>query len=164
MIRQCMNYIFGMQSSRKHGRCALPSMHMLTVPVIIHRPFQDAVHAGTANIMCSYNRLNNSGACQNSKALNGLLKTELGFQGFVVSDWDAQPSGVGSALAGLDVAMPASSFWGANLTLAISNGTVNETRLDDMVTRYAFIPLSDLVVPQTHPRTSSRSMDGFGQG
>lgn len=70
-----------------------------------HRPFQDAVHAGTGNIMCSYNKLNNSGLCQNSKALNGLLKAELGFQGFVVSDWDAQASGVGSALAGLDVAM-----------------------------------------------------------
>lgn len=86
--------------------------------------------------MCSYNKLNNSGACQNSKALNGLLKTELGFQGFVVSDWYAQVSGVASALSGLDVAMPDSSVWGPNLTLAINNGTVNETRLDDMVTRF----------------------------
>lgn len=85
--------------------------------------------------MCSYNRLNNSGACQNSKSINGLLKGELGFQGFVVSDWAAQKSGVGSALAGLDVAMPTSTLWGDNLTLAITNGTVNETRLGDMVTR-----------------------------
>jgi len=43
-------------------------------------PFQDAVRAGTGAIMCSYNRLNNSYGCQNSKALNGLLKTELGFE------------------------------------------------------------------------------------
>lgn len=86
--------------------------------------------------MCSYNRLNNSQACQNSKSINGLLKTELGFQGFVVSDWAAQNAGVASALAGLDVAMPSSTVWGDNLTLAITNGTVNETRLDDMVTRY----------------------------
>lgn len=85
--------------------------------------------------MCSYNKLNNSEACQNSKSLNGLLKGELGFQGFVVSDWSAQSSGVGSALAGLDVAMPSSSVWGDNLTLAISNGSVNATRLDDMATR-----------------------------
>ncbi|KAF3764314.1 family 3 glycoside hydrolase [Cryphonectria parasitica EP155] len=98
-------------------------------------PFQDAVRAGSANIMCSYNGVNNSAACQNSKTLNGLLKGELGFQGFVVSDWDAQNAGVASALAGLDVAMPSSTVWGDNLTLAISNGTVNETRLDDMVTR-----------------------------
>lgn len=31
--------------------------------------------------MCSYNRVNNSYACQNSKTINGILKTELGFQG-----------------------------------------------------------------------------------
>jgi beta-glucosidase-like glycosyl hydrolase len=31
--------------------------------------------------MCSYQRVNNSYGCQNSKTLNGLLKTELGFQG-----------------------------------------------------------------------------------
>lgn len=102
---------------------------------IFPRPFQDAVRAGTASIMCSYNKVNNSAACQNSKTLNGLLKEELGFQGFVVSDWDAQNAGVASANAGLDVAMPASTLWGDNLTLAITNGTVNETRLDDMVTR-----------------------------
>jgi beta-glucosidase len=69
-------------------------------------PFQDAVRAGAASVMCSYNRVNNSYACQNSKMLNGLLKTELGFQGFVVSDWGAQHSGVASAQAGLDMAMP----------------------------------------------------------
>lgn len=53
-------------------------------------PFADAVHAGAGSIMCSYNRLNNSYSCQNSKLLNGILKTELGFEGFVVSDWGAQ--------------------------------------------------------------------------
>lgn len=44
-------------------------------------PFAEAVRAGTASIMCSYQRINNSYGCQNSKTLNGLLKTELGFQG-----------------------------------------------------------------------------------
>lgn len=46
-------------------------------------PFQDAVRAGSGNIMCSYNRVNNSYGCANSKTLNGLLKSELGFNGFV---------------------------------------------------------------------------------
>ena len=61
--------------------------------------------------MCSYQRVNNSYGCANSKILNGLLKTELGFQGFVVSDWFAQHAGYASALAGLDMAMP-NSFGG----------------------------------------------------
>lgn len=48
-------------------------------------PFANAVHAGSASIMCSYNRINGSYGCQNSKAPNGLLKDELGFQGYVMS-------------------------------------------------------------------------------
>ena len=42
--------------------------------------FQDAIRAGAGSIMCSYNQLNGSYGCQNSKALNGLLKGELGFK------------------------------------------------------------------------------------
>ena len=53
-------------------------------------PFQDAVHAGAGCIMSSYNRINNSYACENSKTQNGVLKTELGFEGFVLSDWGGQ--------------------------------------------------------------------------
>ncbi|PHH81329.1 hypothetical protein CDD82_1030 [Ophiocordyceps australis] len=99
-------------------------------------PFQDAVRAGTGNVMCSYQRINNSYGCANSKTLNGLLKTELGFQGFVVSDWDAQHAGTASALAGLDMAMPhGDSYWGKKLVEAVNNGSVPESRIDDMATR-----------------------------
>lgn len=86
--------------------------------------------------MCSYNRVNNSYGCGNSYNLNHLLKTELGFQGFVVSDWAAQHAGVATALAGLDMVMPYSAtYWGDNLTLAVANGSVGAARLDDMATR-----------------------------
>jgi beta-glucosidase len=44
-------------------------------------------------------------------------------------------SGVASALAGLDMTMPDTGYWGRNLTTAIQNGTVPESRLDDMATR-----------------------------
>lgn len=82
--------------------------------------------------MCSYNQVNNSQACQNSYLQNYLLKGELGFQGHVVSDWLGTHSGVASVLAGLDVTMPGDStayhsdgsFYGANLTIAVLNGTV----------------------------------------
>ncbi|EPE09840.1 glycoside hydrolase family 3 protein [Ophiostoma piceae UAMH 11346] len=99
-------------------------------------PFQDAIHAGAASVMCSYNRLNNSHACQNSKLLNGLLKEELGFQGFVMSDWYALSAGYQAADAGLDVVMPnGDGFWGDNLTLSVTNGSLAESRVDDMAIR-----------------------------
>ena len=100
-------------------------------------PFADAVKAGAGNIMCSYNRVNNSYGCQNSKLLNGVLKEELGFQGFVVSDWGALHAGYAAAEAGLDMVMPSAGiFWGKNLTASINNGSMAESVLDNMATRY----------------------------
>lgn len=49
--------------------------------------FAEAVRAGTSSVMSSYNIINGTHGSANSDALNGLLKTELNFQGFVVSDW-----------------------------------------------------------------------------
>ncbi|KAL8410092.1 hypothetical protein RB594_008253 [Gaeumannomyces avenae] len=99
-------------------------------------PFQDAVHAGTGSVMCSYQRINNSYGCSNSKTMNGLLKTELGFQGHVVSDWNAQHAGVATALAGLDLTMPDDGkFWGPKLIEAVQNGSVPEARATDMAIR-----------------------------
>lgn len=48
-------------------------------------PFAEAVRAGVASVMCSYNMINGSYGCQNSWALNGVLKEELGFQGYVMA-------------------------------------------------------------------------------
>ncbi|OAT09586.1 beta-glucosidase [Blastomyces gilchristii SLH14081] len=106
-------------------------------------PFAESVRAGVASVMCAYQMVNNSYACQNSLILNGILKDELGFQGFVQSDWLAQRSGVASALAGLDVSMPGDglgwadgiSLWGHHLTQAVLNTSVPMDRLNDMATR-----------------------------
>jgi beta-glucosidase len=54
-----------------------------TIHEIYMWPFANAVHAKAASFMCSYQRINGSYGCQNSKSQNGLLKTELGFQGYV---------------------------------------------------------------------------------
>jgi beta-glucosidase-like glycosyl hydrolase len=106
-------------------------------------PFAESVRAGVGSIMCSYQMVNNSYACGNSKILNGILKDELGFQGFVQSDWLAQRGGVSSALAGLDITMPGdgwrladgNSYWGSHLTKAVLNGSLPIERINDMATR-----------------------------
>jgi beta-glucosidase len=105
-------------------------------------PFVDSVRAGVGSVMCSYNQVNNSYGCSNSYTMNKLLKSELGFQGFIMSDWGAHHSGVGDALAGLDMSMPGDvllgspySYWGTNLTISVLNGTIPEWRVDDMAVR-----------------------------
>ncbi|KAG6001288.1 hypothetical protein E4U21_004525 [Claviceps maximensis] len=134
-------------------------------------PFVDAIKAGVGSIMCSYNQVNNSYSCQNSKLLNGILKGELGFQGFVMSDWQAQHSGAPAAVAGLDMSMPGDtlfntgvSYWGANLTLAVINGTVPAYRIDDMAMRImaAWFKVGNTVGQQIPTSFSSWTRDTYG--
>ncbi|KAL4912659.1 glycoside hydrolase superfamily [Aspergillus aurantiobrunneus] len=106
-------------------------------------PFYDAVKADVASIMCSYNKVNGTWACENDAILNDLLKGQLGFRGHVLSDWNAQHSTAFSANSGLDMTMPGSDlneppgsiYWGENLAAAIEQGDVPQERLDDMVLR-----------------------------
>lgn len=105
-------------------------------------PFAEAVKAGTSSILCSYNRLNQTHSCENSDLLNRILKEELGFEGYVMSDFFATSSGVKSIHAGLDLNMPgviaageSSSYFGDNIIEAANNGSVSMARIDDMVRR-----------------------------
>lgn len=104
-------------------------------------PFADAVQANVASVMCSYNKLNSTWACENDKIINQLLKKELGFQGYVMTDWNAQHTTQQSANAGLDMTMPGSDYnggtvlWGSKLSSAVSSGQVQQSRVDDMVRR-----------------------------
>ncbi|KAI0593086.1 glycoside hydrolase family 3 protein [Biscogniauxia sp. FL1348] len=109
-------------------------------------PFAEGIHAGVGSLMTAYNAVNGSAVSQNSYLINNLLKDELGFQGIVMTDWLAQISGVGSALAGLDMSMPGDTIgnqipllglsnWQYELTRSVLNGTVPVDRLNDMATR-----------------------------
>jgi beta-glucosidase len=68
-------------------------------------PFADAVKAGVSSIMCSYAKVNGTYSCGDNATLNEILKGELGFKGFVTSDWGAN-HGTDFINAGLDLEMP----------------------------------------------------------
>jgi beta-glucosidase len=68
-------------------------------------PFDAAIHAGVASIMCSYNLLNGTYACGNESTMTKVLRQEIGFKGFVTSDWGATHA-VSFIHAGLDMEMP----------------------------------------------------------
>ena len=124
----------------------------------IYQPaFDAAVNRGGAGaVMCAYNQVNDRPACQNGPILNTDLKGQMGFKGFVVSDWGATHSTVASALNGLDMEMdtgqepdaissvgPLGSggingfedYYGAPLKAAVESGQVPMSVLDSMVTR-----------------------------
>jgi beta-glucosidase len=138
-------------------------------------PFANSVRAGVSAVMCSYNRLNGTYACENPRALDQILKRELGFQGYVMSDWFATHSGVRAINAGLDMDQPGPlsvaasqsgdlgspdsvpSFFGRNITIALRNHSLSEARLNDMVQR-VMTPYFHLGQDQEFPTPDASGM------
>lgn len=101
--------------------------------------FEVAIERGRpGSVMCAYNQVNGTYACENPWLLTEALKTDWAYGGFVMSDWGAVHSTVKSALAGLDQEsgeqLDARNFMGS-LGRAVAEGEVPQSRLDDMVRR-----------------------------
>jgi beta-glucosidase len=99
--------------------------------------FEAAVVKGKVDsVMDSYNQINGIHATQHDLLNNKILKDEWGFNGVLMSDWDATYDGVGSANNGLDLEMPSPKFMNAkNLVPAVKSGEVKESTIDDKILR-----------------------------
>ncbi len=101
--------------------------------------FEIAIERGKPGaVMCAYNEINGTYACENPWLLTDVLKSDWGYRGFVLSDWGAVHSTVASALAGLDQESAVQADrrpYFAALGKAIETGKVLQARLDDMAER-----------------------------
>ena len=108
-----------------------------TIREIYLSTFEGAVKKGKPwTVMCSYNKINGTYACENQQYLTKVLRDEWGFDGYVVSDWGAVNNRVDSLKAGLELEMPASG--GVNdkkIIDAVNNGTLDMAVLDRAVER-----------------------------
>jgi len=102
--------------------------------------FQIAIEiADPGSVMCSYNRVHGTYACENDLLLNKILKKDWGYKGYVMSDWGADYSTAKAINAGLDQ----ESAWvfdgvnrfGDDLKKAVADKSVSQKRLDEMVHR-----------------------------
>ncbi|MFF4503976.1 glycoside hydrolase family 3 N-terminal domain-containing protein [Streptomyces sp. NPDC001401] len=115
-------------------------------------PYRTAVDRGIGTVMPSYSSLDILGDGQGpvkmharADMINGVLKGRMGFDGFVISDWDAinqlpgdYPAHVGTAVnAGVDMMMVPYSYKDFRTTLVdqVKAGRVSEQRIDDAVSR-----------------------------
>ena len=114
--------------------------------------FYDAVHSGIGGVMCAMTKVNNTLSCESSSLLMDILKTELGFPGFVFPDTNAQQHALLSANNGLDYG--SSSLW-SNSTIQgyLKSHNLTEARLNDMVVRnlmgYYHVNLDNKTQPAT---------------
>ena len=99
--------------------------------------FEAAVKdANVGAVMDSYNLINGVHATQNCQLNKEILKKDWGFNGILMSDWDATYDGVGAANCGLDLEMPSGKFMNPkNLLPAVKSGKVSEATIDDKVRR-----------------------------
>lgn len=104
------------------------AQHEIYMPV-----FKAAIDAGAGAVMCAYNKVYGVSACENRHLLKKLLREDLGFRGFVMSDWGATHDAERSAKQGLDMEMPG----GADdkfhkLAALVKAGKLSEKVIDEM--------------------------------
>lgn len=104
-----------------------------TVREIYLPAFREAVKAKPATVMCSYNQIDGIWASENKKYLTDILRGEFGFEGVVVSDWDATHDAARAAKSGLNLTMPYSQYHVDNLTRAYESGELTEEDIDNAV-------------------------------
>ncbi|GAA1229992.1 beta-glucosidase [Microbacterium phyllosphaerae] len=111
-------------------------------------PFRAAIEAGAANVMSAYMDLNGVPASANRWLLTDVLRDELGFDGFVVSDAngvrsletqhfakDLTDAGARAVRAGLDMEMTMFDPAYDRLPQAVADGLVTEEEIDQAVAR-----------------------------
>jgi beta-glucosidase len=111
-----------------------------TLREIYTLPFEVAIKKGhPGGVMCSYNQVNGSYACENATTLRRILKEEIGFDGWVVTDFGARHSLTAtppSLVAGLDQELNRWRFWTPDLLkAALAAGTISEADIDDAAFR-----------------------------
>jgi beta-glucosidase len=93
-------------------------------------------NANVASIMCGFNKINGDYACENHHLITDVLKGEWGYQGMVISDFNAVHNAFKGAWAGTDLDMPSGlQFTEANLLPYLWSGQLTQNVIDDKVKR-----------------------------
>ncbi|HMB96137.1 MAG TPA: glycoside hydrolase family 3 C-terminal domain-containing protein [Tepidisphaeraceae bacterium] len=140
----------GVASCVKHFACNNQEMQRNSIDVEVDEralreiylpAFRAAVtEAHVWTIMGAYNKIRGQFCCQNDYLLNKILKGEWGFQGIVISDWNAAHNTRGVALGGLDCEMGTRGpydqyFLSTPFQSGIEDGTYPMSLLDEKARR-----------------------------
>lgn len=118
-------------------------------------PFQRAVEAGVATIMTAYGSIDGTPFTASERAMREILRGELGFAGFVVTDWDnvaslvekqfvakdIEEASLLAARAGNDMMMTTTAFYESAIRL-VESGALDESVLDEAVMNILCVKLA----------------------
>ena len=108
--------------------------------------YQTQIDTGVQSIMISHSSLNGIKMHEHKKYITDILKGEMGFQGFVVSDWESihhisadnlEDMVIIAINAGIDMLMQPEDFKSCAeyIIKAVQEGKISQERIDDAVTR-----------------------------
>jgi beta-glucosidase len=135
----------------------------------IHLPgYAAAVEAGAGSIMVSYNSWNGVKVSGIGRLLTEILKGELGFEGFLISDYyaigqidpDYKTAVMTSINAGMDMAMEPAGYarFIATLRELVGDGRVPLARIDDAVTRILRVKVAMGLLDERRSQLSDPSL------
>lgn len=135
VIATAKHYVANFQDYNRHHVSS--DMDERTLHEIYLPAFKACVTKGKAGaVMTAYNLVNGIHCSEHDYLINQVLKKGWAFNGVVMSDWTSTYDGVACALAGLDLEMPAGVYMHPDtLLLAIENGRLTESVIDDKVKR-----------------------------
>ena len=100
------------------------------------KPFEIAMQAEPAAVMCAYNKLNGAYCSESEFLLKTILRDTWKYDGVVISDWGAVHDRAKALKAGLDLAMPCTNDEYYNsLVAALDNGEITEKDIDASLAR-----------------------------
>ena len=135
----------------------------------VHLPgYISTVKAGVGSIMPSYSSWNGVKVSGSRQLLTGVLKDELGFQGFLISDYNAidqvnkdYKTAIGMSVnAGMDMAMVPTRYkeFMADLKQLVQDGVVPMARIDDAVTRILRVKFAMGLMDPARSQLADRSL------
>jgi beta-glucosidase len=103
-------------------------------------PYEVAIRKGRpGGVMCPFNQVNGEWGCENANILRQILKEEIGFDGWVVTDFGSRHSQTGvptSLPAGMDQELNRWRFWNPDLLkAALAAGTITQAQIDEAAFR-----------------------------
>src|SRR5580700_290227 len=127
-----------------------------------------AVRAGVGSIMPSYNSWNGLKCSGSKRLMTEILKDELGFEGFLISDYgaiDALPGDYKHKIAmsinaGMDMVMVPQRYeeFIAKLKEAAQDGTVPMARIDEAVRRILRVKIAMGLMDKNHSNLADRTL------
>ena len=136
----------------------------------LHLPgYYPALEAGCTTVMPSYSSWNGEKLSGSKKLLTDLLKTEMGFQGFLISDYAALQQLRGATYkdqielsinAGMDMVMIPEKYedFFKNMKALVDEQRIPMTRIDDAVTRILRVKLAMGMMNPKNSQLANRSL------